>query len=98
MSFSFGYNTSTAISFHRVFMVYIVDFIDNVRTRNDEYANSVKLRKSTKRTSPVSSLKISISIVVYKDSERWVLMRLALGPPGMEPEVTLIVVTLDRHR
>ena len=28
----------------------------------------------------------------YNDSDRYVHMRLALAPPGMEPEFTLIVV------
>ena len=55
------------------------------------------LRKSTKRMNLVSPFKISISIVVYLDSERLVHMHLALGPPGMEPEVILIVVILVRY-
>ena len=90
---SFGSNISPAISFHRVFMVYCC-FYRQLTSENLRVRELSPLRKSTKKTEPVSSLKISISIVVYKDSEGQVLMCLALGPPGMKPQVTLIVVIL----
>ena len=58
-SFSFGSNLSPAISFHRAFMVYCCFYRQhtNQKWREREFSS---LRKSTKRTNPVSSLRISI--------------------------------------
>ena len=52
-----------------VFSWYIVVFIDNSRARTCEYAHSVRYVNQQRRRNPFPPLKISISIVVYKDFE-----------------------------
>ena len=61
--------------FFMVFSWCIVDFIDNLRARTCEYPKSVRYVSQQRRRNTFPSLKISISIVVYKNSEGQVLMR-----------------------
>ena len=71
------------------FIVYswcIVVFIGNVRTRNDEYANSIRYISQQRGRTRFSSLKICISIGFREIGVH--------SPLGIEPEVTLIVVIL----
>ena len=56
------------------------------------------LCKLTKKTYPVFLLEIAIPMLLFIRTARDLVprycMRLAPGPPGMEPEVIIIVVTL----
>ena len=52
-----------------VFSMCIVVFIGNLRARTCDYASSVRYVSQQRRRTPFPPLKISISIVVNKDSE-----------------------------
>ena len=91
-----GSNISSAISFHRIFMMYCYFYrqLTNQKCANfDRYVS-----QQGGRTGFHISHKIHVSIIVYLNSKKNKISSriIALGPPGMEPEVTLIVVILIR--
>ena len=79
-----------------VFSWCIVVFIDNLRARTCEYANSVRYVSQQRRRTRFPHLRFPYQQWLTR-IPRQVLMRLALGPPMMKPQVILIVVILIRY-